>query len=485
MSETPTAFATAGAKNTMRMWQLVLLMAATSLGYFVVQLDVSIVNLSLPAIQHYFQIDVAMLQWIVNSYTLSFSVVLLSAGVLGDRYGSKNFLLLGYAVFCAASLACGMAPTVPTMLLARFVQGIGAAIIVPNSLAVINWALPDNKSLRLTLVSIWMAFGGAALTSGPIFGGIINSIANWRYIFFINLPICALGVFLTARHVKATPRRDARSQDWIGQLLLLCFATALLVLIINFAELSRDARLALAAAAVVSLAIFIRVEKRSQDPAIPLDIFRNVGLQKVFLIAVMVNFVYFGVVFFSSLYFRHYLKMTVLQAGLAFIPVTLPLIVSNLLSARISRTYGPERSIAIGFWLMIPGLLYLALPALRTSYGLMLPAFAVTTFGIGFISSTITAMAMNSIGPERGGMISAVVNFFRQIAGAFGVAVFGIFMTSADRETAYRHFGVALVSVALVLLLSIAVFARLERSRSATFPLAAPRRASHRRWFWH
>ncbi|MFP3276527.1 MAG: MFS transporter, partial [Paraburkholderia sp.] len=134
MSETPTAFATAGAKNTMRMWQLVLLMAATSLGYFVVQLDVSIVNLSLPAIQHYFQIDVAMLQWIVNSYTLSFSVVLLSAGVLGDRYGSKNFLLLGYAVFCAASLACGMAPTVPTMLLARFVQGIGAAIIVPNSL---------------------------------------------------------------------------------------------------------------------------------------------------------------------------------------------------------------------------------------------------------------------------------------------------------------------------------------------------------------
>jgi MFS transporter, DHA2 family, methylenomycin A resistance protein len=185
------------------------------------------------------------------------------------------------------------------------------------------------------------------------------------------------------------------------------------------------------------------------------------------LIAVMVNFVYFGVVFFSSLYFREYLKMTVLQAGLAFIPVTLPLIVSNLLSAKISRTYGPERSIAIGFMLMIPGLLCLALPALRNSYGLMLPAFAVTTFGIGFISSTITAMAMNAIGPERGGMISAVVNFFRQIAGAFGVAVFGIFMTSADNETAYRHFGVALVSVVLVLVLAIGLFARLERSRAA------------------
>lgn len=474
MSETPTAFATAGLSDKMHTWQLVLLMAATSLGYFVVQLDVSIVNLSLPAIQHYFQIDVAMLQWIVNTYTLSFSVVLLSAGVLGDRYGSKNFLILGYAIFCVASLACGMAPTVPTMLLARFVQGIGAAIIVPNSLAVINWSLPDNKSLRLTLVSIWMAFGGVGLTSGPIFGGIINSIANWRYIFFINLPVCALGIFLTARYVRATPVRQARQQDWLGQGLILCFATTLLVLIINYVELSRDAKWALVIAAVASFALFVRVEKRSHDPAIPLEIFRNVGLQKALLIAVMLNFVYFGVVFFSSLYFRHYLKMTVLQAGLAFIPITLPLIVSNLLSAKISRTYGPERTIAIGFVFMIPGLLYLAVPALRNGYASMLPAFAVTTFGIGFIPSMITAIAMSSIGPERGGMISAVVNFFRQIAGAFGVAVFGIFMTSADGETAYRHFGVALVSVALVLLLSIGVFARLERGG----PIARPTRSN-------
>jgi len=156
--------------------------------------------------------------------------------------------------------------------------------------------------------------------------------------------------------------------------------------------------------------------------------------------------------------------MTPLRAGLSFIPITLPLIVSTLLSGRISRTLGPDRTIAIGFAFMIPGLLYLALPALRAGYALMLPAFALTTFGIGFIPPMVTAMAMLSIGPERGGMISAVMNFFRQISGAFGVAVFGFFMTSTNGEGSYRHFGIGLVAVAVTLLIAIWYFARVEQS---------------------
>jgi DHA2 family methylenomycin A resistance protein-like MFS transporter len=454
---------TNGLEQHRRPWRLALFMAATSLGYFVVQLDVSIVNLSLPVIREYYHIDVAALQWIVNIYTLSFSVALLSAGVLGDRFGSRKFMLLGYAVFALASFACGLAPSVETMLAARFVQGIGAAIIVPNSLALINWAFTDNPRLRVSLVAIWIAFGGAALTCGPIFGGIINAFASWRYIFFINVPVCAIGMLLTLREVPPAPLRAARKQDWLGQAIILAFASALLLLIINGSGFSAGVQVGLLVAAVAGIALFIRVEKRQKHPAIPLEIFRNIGLQKALVYGVLVNFAYFGIVFFASLYFRYNLKMSVLEAGLSFIPITLPLVVATILSGRISKIHGPERSIAIGFALMIPGLLYLAVPTLRADYWLMLPAFALTTFGIGFVPPMITAIAMQSIGPERGGMISAVVNSFRQFSGALGVAVFGIFVKPAEESASYQYFGTALFVVALTLVGFIVWFTIRER----------------------
>ncbi|WCM22546.1 MFS transporter [Paraburkholderia bryophila] len=457
----------------MSAWQLVLFMAATSLGYFVVQLDVSIVNLSLPALRDYYRVDVAVLQWIVNLYTLSFSVALLSAGVLGDRFGSRKFLLVGYAVFALGSLACGVAPSVSMLLAARFLQGIGAAIIVPNSLAAINWEFADNPRLRVGLVSIWVAFGGAALTCGPIFGGIINAFASWRYIFFLNLPACAIGILLTLRRVAPTPLREARKQDWLGQVVLLAFSSTLLLLIINYSDFSPLARFGLLIAAGAGMGFFIRIEQRQMYPAIPLELFKDIGLQKALTYGALVNFAYFGIVFFASLYFRYDLKMSVLEAGLSFIPITLPLIVSTLLSGRIGRTHGPERAIAIGFALMIPGLFFLAIPALRSDYWLMLPAFALTTLGIGFVPPMITAIAIQSIGPEHGGLISSVVNFFRQIFGAFGVAVFGIFMKSTRDFASYRYFCMTLLVVAFVLMGCIASFAiREARARRIDAPAA-------------
>ena len=243
-------------------WKTALLMAAASIGYFVVQLDVSIVNLSLPAMQAYYHADVSMLQWIVNAYTLAFSVFLLSSGVLGDRYGSKRFLIIGYALFFVGSLACGCAPSITFMLGARFVQGIGAAIIVPNSLAVINWSFSSHNALRLTLLSVWMSFGGAALTSGPIIGGLITAFASWRYIFLINLPVCLAGIILTLRYVKVPPKSTARMSDWGGQMLLLVASTALLMLIINFTRLSHFAVAGLGLATVIGLALFVSIEWR-------------------------------------------------------------------------------------------------------------------------------------------------------------------------------------------------------------------------------
>ncbi|MBN2900176.1 MAG: MFS transporter, partial [Clostridia bacterium] len=432
-------------------WRLILLMLAASLGYFVVQLDVSIVNLSLPTIQTYYHANVATLQWIVNAYTLSLSILLLSAGVLGDRYGSKRFLIIGYALFFAGSLACSVAPTISFILAARLFQGIGAAFIVPNSLAVINWSFQKDNRRRLLLISIWMSFGGVALTCGPILGGLITSFASWRYIFLINLPVCLFGIMLTTQWVKATPSRKSKRHDWLGQALILFSSTALLLLITNYVDMSPHMHVALIIAAAIGLGLFVIVELKLVDPAIPLDIFRNLGFFRAITYGAIVNFLYFGIVFYSSLYFRYDLKMTAIQAGLAFIPITLPLIFSNILSAKISRIHGPDRSITIGFMFMITGMLCLAFQDLYGGYIQMLPAFILVSFGVGLVTPMITVIALHSIGPERGGMITAVVNFFRQISGAFGVAVFGIFMASANKAISYRDFSLTLVILACIL----------------------------------
>lgn len=442
--------------------KLMFIMAATSLGYFVVQLDVSIVNLSLPSIQKFFNVDVSMLQWAINIYTLTFSVLLLSSGILGDRYGSKNFLIFGYALFFIGSMACGLASAMKLLLIFRAFQGVGAAMIVPNSLSIINKNFSNDKNLKTILITIWMSFGGIALTCGPIFGGIITSIASWRYIFLINLPICGLGIILTKIFVGNDEIKIFKKHDFVGQSLIFISSLTLLITIINYHDLTIGNLIYLISIFGTSLFMFIFVENKSSNPSIPLDIFKNINLQKSLTYGILVNLTYFGIVFFSSLYFRYALKLNSFQSGLAFIPITIPLIIANILSGKISIKYSSGRSINIGLFFLISGMLYLAIPYIESNYYLMLPAFILISFGVGLITPMITSIAMLSINQERGGMISAVINFFRQISGAFGVAIFGIFSSEIPSELAYRHFGVGLLSLVIILLFSIIYFKNKE-----------------------
>jgi DHA2 family methylenomycin A resistance protein-like MFS transporter len=165
-----------------------------------------------------------------------------------------------------------------------------------------------------------MSFGGAALTSGPIIGGLITSFASWRYIFLVNLPVCLVGIALTLRYVEAAPKSTVRGNDWLGQSLILVASTALLTLIINYTGLSGLTSLALGIVAVAGLLLFLLTEQRAANPAIPLGVFSSPGLQRALVLGVVVNFLYFGIVFFASLYFRDKLNMSSLQAGLAFVP---------------------------------------------------------------------------------------------------------------------------------------------------------------------
>ena len=211
------------------------IVTAASFGFVVVQLDVTIVNVALPAIGRDFNVGVAELQWVVDAYSLVFAALLLSAGVLGDRFGSRRAYLAGFWLFAFASLACGLAPTGATLIAARAVQGIGAALLVPSSLALLNHASGHDAALRARMVGMWTAAGGVSIAAGPIVGGLLVGWLGWRTIFLVNLPICAFAALLTLRTVPKRCGAATRggSLDPLGQVLAILALTGLVGAVIE------------------------------------------------------------------------------------------------------------------------------------------------------------------------------------------------------------------------------------------------------------
>src|SRR5579871_4840095 len=202
------------------------IIAATSFGFVVTQLDVTIVNVALPRIASDLSVHVAGLQWVVDAYTLPFAVLMLSAGVLGDRFGSRRAYLIGLAIFGAASLACGLAPNIGTLIAARAAQGAAAALLIPSSLALLNHAAANDHALRARSVGLWTAAGSVAIAAGPVTGGLLVASMGWRSIFLVNLPLCAIGFWLTVRAVPSDLHAHATHHlDPFGQALAIVALT--------------------------------------------------------------------------------------------------------------------------------------------------------------------------------------------------------------------------------------------------------------------
>ena len=214
------------------------IIVATSFAFVVTQLDVTIVNVALPHIASDLAVHVAGLQWVVDAYTLPFAVLMLSAGVLGDRFGSRRAYLIGLAIFALASLACGLAPNAATLIGARAVQGAGAALLIPSSLALLNQAAANDHSLRARSVGLWTAAGSVAIASGPIIGGLLLASMGWRSIFLVNLPLCVIGAALTLRAVPSSaPERTGHQLDLLGQSLAILALTGLTCAVIELRPL--------------------------------------------------------------------------------------------------------------------------------------------------------------------------------------------------------------------------------------------------------
>jgi DHA2 family methylenomycin A resistance protein-like MFS transporter len=403
-----------------------LTLAAMSLGYGVVQLDVTIVNVAANSIGQSVGGGVAALQWVVNAYTIAFAALILTAGALGDRIGAKRVFMTGFAIFTVASLACALAPDLPILIAARAAQGLAAAILVPNSLALLNHAYPGDKE-RGHAVAVWAAGASLALTAGPLVGGGLIAIAGWRSIFLVNVPLGLCALWLTWRYSHETTKSSHRKLDLPGQasaiLALGCLAGAM----IEGGKRGWSDAFVLAgfAAFAVATLAFLRIEQRTDQPMLPLSLFQNAQFSATSLIGLLINIAFYGLIFLISLYLQQTNGLSPLWTGLAFAPMTAAVFVPNLIAPRVASRIGSGITIGAGALFGAASCLALLWIDQDTPYSAMVVQFMTLGAGLGLLVPPLTATMLGSVDKTRSGLASGVLNSMRQTGSVLGVALFG------------------------------------------------------------
>ncbi|WP_412024989.1 MFS transporter [Burkholderia cepacia] len=412
--------------------------ATVSIGFVVTQLDVTIVNIALAHLAADLHLPVAGLQWVVDAYTLAFAVLMLSGGALGDRFGARRLYVAGLVLFALASLACGAANAPAMLIAARALQGVGAAAMLPNSLALLNDACRHDPHLRARAVGWWTAAGSISIAAGPVVGGLLIAAWGWRGIFLVNLPLCAAGLAAAfawvpsrrataATTAPAAPSRSARALDLRGQLIAIAMLTALTGAVIEWRPLGFTHPVVAGGFALAALAAlaFVAVESRTATPMLPLSLFRHRTFSAAVLFGICVNLTYYGTVFVLALYLQRARGESALQAGLAFLPLTGGFLLSNLASGRIVARHGPRMPMLAGALVAALGYGSLHFVDASTPLAFLLVPFLLIPSGMGFAVPAMTTAVLASVAPERAGIASAVLNTARQAGGAMGVAAFG------------------------------------------------------------
>ncbi|MDR3429449.1 MFS transporter [Silvimonas sp.] len=432
----------------------------TSLAFVVGQLDVTIVNVALPHIATEFSARVATLQWIVDAYTLAFAIFMLSAGALGDRFGSRRGFVMGFAVFGVASLLCGLAPDSLSLIAARALQGLGAAVMLPNSLALLNHVFFDAPTERGRAIGWWTAAGSISIAAGPVIGGLLMDTVGWRWIFFVNLPLCLAGMLLGLRLPETERHAHSHRIDWTGQILVTLALTALIAAVIEARPLGFGHPFIWGGFTLACLLgfAFLRVQQRVPEPTIPLDLFRNRTFNAAVIFGMAVNLTYYGMLFVLTLYLQRVLGYSALHAGLAFLPLTAGFFLSNVISGWVMGRFGRRLPILLGASLDAAGFLLLLSVAGASSHILLFVAFLLIPTGMGLAVPAMTTTVLASVPKQRSGTASAVLNAARQAAGAIGVAVFGSLANGDAAQTISGLREAAWVSIGLLLLAAWGIF---------------------------
>lgn len=428
---------------------------AACLGFVVVSIDVSVVNVALDALRGAFHADITGLQWVVNAYALVFASALLLAGALGDRFGAKRVFVAGYALFTCASVGCGLAPSLAALIGWRVAQGVGAALLVPNSLSVLREAFHDAGA-RSRAVGWWAAGGGIALAAGPVIGGLLIAAFGWRSIFLINVPVGAIGLWMTMRHAPPSPGHAGRSLDPLGQMSGALTLAALAFALTEASSLSWQSPLIWGALtlSVASGAVFVWLQARNPAAMLPLALFANRTVSGTTFIGLIANLVFYGIVFTFSLLFQTVWHFTPERTGLAFLPMMAVLVVMNIAAGRLVNRVGARTLTMVGLAIAIAGYLSM-LPALAThTYGWLIVPMLLAGGGIALAVPTLTNALLAAVKREQSGIASGLLNAARQVGGVMGVALFGFFVRHT--QTALFMHGMVQALVVSATLLAVA-----------------------------
>lgn len=419
-----------------------------SAGFFLITLDILIVNVALTQIGRELGGGTVGQQWVVDGYTLLFASLLLFAGNLADRVGAKRAFGIGVCLFGLTSIACALAPTIGTLIAARAGQGAAAAVMLPASMALIREAFPD-PGRRARALGVWAVGGAVAAALGPLLGGVLTTL-DWRWVFGVNIPVCAVIVALLAK-VATSPTRPA-AFDWAGQILGVLALAGLTYGLIEGGAHGFAAPLVITTLVVglASLVGFVVVEGRVRHPMMPLELFSSTGMR----IALVIGFAFlagwFGTVFVGSLFLQQHLGLPPMLAGLAFLPSALFSVVGNLISGPVTNRFGARVPVVVGLSSMVVGLTLLALTAPLGSP--WLTALLIIPIGAGgsIAMPPTTGLVLASVAPERAGTASAVFNTFRQVGGAMAIAVFGALIADQTQFVAGMQTSLAIAAVLLL-----------------------------------
>lgn len=398
-------------------------LAGTCAGLFLLMLDSTVVALALPSIRHDVEATSTGLQWVMNGYLLAITVFVVTAGRLGDMFGRKRLFLGGMVVFAAGSVVSGAAGSQEALIVGRILQGIGAAPMLPLSLAIVCNAFPASEQARA--LGVWAGISALALAIGPLAGGLLVEI-DWRVIFWINLPIALIGIAITsAAAPESTDPGSGRRIDFAG-LIALGVGLAAVVLALVQSRVWGGGAIAIAATAgVAALFAFWRIEHRVREPIVDFTLFRNGPYLGASAAAFALVGAYWAVMFFQPQYLQDVRGHSAVLSGLMILPITAPMVVISPLSARLIARFGARRLMTAGMACGTVGLLVLTRITEGSGYGLLLAGYLLFGIALGLVYAPMSTAAMAAMPAEKVGIASGVLAMDRVMAGTIALAATG------------------------------------------------------------